>query len=93
MLSLTLEYSMPMSSPAAPSLTHLRHFALLPSRRKVRGFFNFDFGIGFLWGHLGVTSQTLGSGARREAKEIETEAGKGWQSSDLKMAVARKSKG
>ena len=66
-LSLTLEHSMLISSPPASGLTHLRHFALLPSRRKVRGFFNFDFGIGFLWGHLGVKSQTLGSGARREA--------------------------
>ena len=40
------------------------------------GFFDFDLAFGFPWGHLDVMSQILGSGARREAKEMETEAGK-----------------
>ena len=69
------------------------HLALLPSRHKIRGFFNFKLGLEFLWGLLDVMSRILGSGAKRGAKETETEVGRGWRSSDLKMAAARNQKG
>ena len=69
------------------------HLALLPSHRKIRGFFNFKLGLEFLWGHLDVMSRILGSGTERGAKETETEAGRGWRRSDLKMAAARNRNG
>jgi len=69
------------------------HLALLLSRIKIRGFFNFNLGIGFPRGHLGVTSEILGLGARREAKETQTEEGKGWRSSIWKWQRPGNKKG
>ena len=69
------------------------HLALLPSHRKIRGFFNFKLGLEFLWGLLDVMSRILGSGAKRGANERQTELGNTLRSLDLKMAAAKKRKG
>ena len=49
----------------------LRHLAFLPAGCKIGNFFNFRFGLGFPWGHLGVTSKILRLRAIREAKGME----------------------